>query len=224
MTDSRPIFIFFKMHNCGHCVSFFSRPSPEKSTWAQLLRDQELASKVRFQLVEHGIKKNQDDGSVTRNVLPDEYKFVNYGPYFYLQKSGDASQGFEMKGVKRTFHDMKAWILKTIQNPKIKGKTISQKERKPRAPRANRMGSGKQPLPPHVLKRIEQRRAMLAMKSDDFVQGGDPSVKQPVVEQKPAPVQSKFSTKKPYQRMVIQGGRDSVVSTKKFITRNPRKY
>lgn len=108
---SKPKFIFFKMLGCGHCVHFYESPSKDTSPWAQLVSDKALTSKVDFVLYEWGMSKNAR-GEVERHLLPEEYKFVNYGPYFYLQHATDAANGLEFKDAPRTYESMKDWILK----------------------------------------------------------------------------------------------------------------
>ncbi|MDG7050478.1 MAG: hypothetical protein JRZ94_04670 [Nitrososphaerota archaeon] len=112
--SQKPKFIFFKMIGCGHCVHFFESPSKETSPWALLIKDAQVQAAVDPILIEWGIKRIPDGngGYKTENhPLPDEYKFVNYGPYFYLQSANSAAGGLEMKNVRRTPEDMKKWIL-----------------------------------------------------------------------------------------------------------------
>lgn len=145
---SKPLFVFFKMLGCGHCVTFYESPTLETSVWAQLVKDKELSSKVDFVLREWGISKNSS-GGVENRKLPDEYKFVNYGPYFYLQNATDSTQGFEMKDVRRTHDDIKAWILGKLQSePKLLSKA---------APRTAPTNIQK-PVPSHIKQMLDQKQ------------------------------------------------------------------
>ena len=116
MTSAKPLFTFFKMLGCGHCVQFANSPTPETSPWAQLLRDADLQAKVTFVMREWGTTQNEA-GQMVRTKLPAEYSFVNYGPYFYLEAFGNPSNGFEFKADNehpRNATGMKKWILKML--------------------------------------------------------------------------------------------------------------
>lgn len=113
---SKPKFIFFKMIGCGHCDAFYGDPTEETSTWAQLKSDVELKKKVDIVLMEWNSHK----------PLPNEYSFVDYGPYFYLQNGLDSTQGFEMEGVPRTHDAMKEWILEKLRDePKLNATPVN---------------------------------------------------------------------------------------------------
>ncbi len=120
MSGDKPTFAFFKMLGCGHCVTFAEKPSAEKSGWAQLLRDPDLQSKVNFVMYEWGSVKNEKN-ELVRYKLPEEYKFVKYGPYFYLHASKNAKNGHEFKpGADSPYKDrsaatIKKWILDNIK-------------------------------------------------------------------------------------------------------------
>lgn len=153
---SKPQFVFFKMHGCGHCTNFSDKPTPQTSTWAQLKADKELASKVEFlEPIEWGVKRNSTSGEVTRAALPEKYKFVNYGPYFYLQNANDSTKGFEMKGVSRTHEGMKAWILEMLRTKP----ELSRGAAPTAAPPASAVNAN---LPSNIQERIEARRARVA--------------------------------------------------------------
>ena len=67
---NKPLFVFFKMNGCGHCVTFFNQ------TWPLLIKDSELRNSVEFVMYEWG---RGSDGQ-TFQQLPEEYKDrVKYG-------------------------------------------------------------------------------------------------------------------------------------------------
>jgi len=147
----KPKFLFFKMLGCGHCVTFYEKPTKETSVWAKLVRDKELSDKVDFVLYEWGKSKNSD-GEVEMHQLPDKYSFVNYGPYFFLQSGADSeadmdkdttyAQGFEVSNVGRSYDEMKNWILTKLTNePRLKAKA---------APRNTPTNLASQSLPSHL--------------------------------------------------------------------------
>lgn len=126
--SQKPKFVFFKMLGCGHCVSFFQSPTPETSTWAQLLKDPAVSKAVDSEMIEWGgIYK---DGKL-QSVIPvptgyekigPEGKGVTYGPFFYLHQAGKPLNGIEMNGgkVPRDFENMKKWILSNADTFKSK--------------------------------------------------------------------------------------------------------
>lgn len=108
MSNDKPLFIFFSMAGCGHCVNFKS-----SDVWAKLLRDSEVQATVNPVQIEWGFSK-KSDGTLENRPLAQQYKFVNYGPYFYIHEANNAANGTEMKNVDRNnFESMKAWILTT---------------------------------------------------------------------------------------------------------------
>ena len=128
MANEKPTFLFAKMLSCGHCVQFASKPTPETSPWAILVRDPELQSKVNFVLMEWGVDKDPKTGQVVQHKRAPGFEFINYGPYFYLhapRATTDAPViGKEFKagegGYQRTPADMKRWILDTLKaNPQL---------------------------------------------------------------------------------------------------------
>lgn len=125
---SKPVFSFMKMKNCGHCTVFASKPDPESSPWATLVRDPELQKAVSFRMIEWGTAQDPETGKMMRHELPPNLKFVNYGPYFYLHAASDSSteplRGLEFKagekGYQRNPTDMKRWILDSLKaNPAL---------------------------------------------------------------------------------------------------------
>ena len=183
---TKPIFNFFKMLGCGHCVSFYSKPSLEKSVWAQLNKDPELKSKVEFRMYEWGRQK-QSNGELVYNKLPDEYSFVNYGPYFYLQNPTDPTVGFEMRTPNRSFETIKAWILQHVRSkpelvtasqrrPRQMSTSSSSKTEQIRLATQTNWGNRRQ-LPPHVQKRLQRRKGTVVEDYDEQpVQMGQPGV------------------------------------------------
>lgn len=154
---SKPQLVFFKMMGCGHCVHFYQSPTLETSPWSQLVRDTELSSKVDFVLREWGITKNPD-GTVENRKLPDEYKFVNYGPYFWLQNGQDSTQGFEFKDAPRTYEGMKKWILEKIQlESKLTTRAAAQPPQARQAP-TNIHATGEHKHVPNHMKQILNQR------------------------------------------------------------------
>ena len=128
MSSQKPVFSFMAMKGCGHCVHFYQSPTPENSAWANLIRDPELQKAVQFRMVEWGAGKDPETGKLMRYELPQNLKFVNYGPYFYLHAASDSSteplRGKEFKagegGYQRNPSDMKRWILDTLKaNPTL---------------------------------------------------------------------------------------------------------
>lgn len=116
--SGKPKFVFFKMLGCGHCVQFFNNPTEETSTWAKLLKDPEVSSKVDSILIEWGGVYGPDRQLLSIIPVPPEYdsigpegKGVTYGPFFYLHQDGKAQNGIEMRNVAREFSSMKKWIL-----------------------------------------------------------------------------------------------------------------
>lgn len=117
MSGQKPTFVFFKMLNCGHCTQFAENPTPEKSPWAELLRDPELQAAVNFVRYDWGVEKKAS-GEMVQHKLPEEYKFVNYGPYFYMHDANNVNNGLEFKQGQdgpRTPAGMKKWILDTLR-------------------------------------------------------------------------------------------------------------
>lgn len=115
MASQKPTFVFFKMLNCGHCTQFAEKPTPETSPWAELLRDKELQAAVNFVRYDWGMEKAAS-GGVVQHKLPEQYRFVNYGPYFYMHNSQSVDNGLEFKDSgPRTPANMKKWILENLQ-------------------------------------------------------------------------------------------------------------
>jgi len=115
MASQKPTFIFFKMLNCGHCVQFAEKPTPETSPWAELLRDKELQAAVNFVRYDWGTEKAAN-GGIVQHKLPEQYKFVNYGPYFYMHNASSVNNGLEFKDSgPRTPANMKKWILENLR-------------------------------------------------------------------------------------------------------------
>jgi hypothetical protein len=159
---SKPQLVFFKMMGCGHCVHFYQSPTLETSPWSQLVRDNELTSKVDFVLREWGISKNPD-GTVENRKLPEEYKFVNYGPYFWLQNGQDSTQGFEFKDAPRTYEGMKKWILDKIQQePKLTARAVSQAPQVRQAPTNIHSSTEQKNVPNHMKQIMNQRQVPVA--------------------------------------------------------------
>ena len=128
MSNSKPVFTFGKMLGCGHCTVFAEKPTAETSPWATLVRDPELQKAVSFRLIEWGAGKDPVSGKMVRHELPQNLKFINYGPYFYLHAPSDSSTtplvGKEFKagegGYQRNPADMKKWIIDTLKaNPAL---------------------------------------------------------------------------------------------------------
>lgn len=119
MANSKPKFIFVKMIGCGHCVTFYQRPSKEESVWGKMLRDPELQRTVEFELIEWGNEK-KSDGSVVVHKKPDFLSAINYGPGFYMHRAGNPKDGIEKvpKGP-GPFDAMKQWVMSNA--PKLSG-------------------------------------------------------------------------------------------------------
>jgi hypothetical protein len=139
---------------------FKEKPTKETSPFAMLVRDKELTAKVDIVLYEWGMQKNPD-GSVTNHQLPEEYKFVNYGPYFYLQHATDSTKGFEMKDVQRTPEAMKKWIFeKLASEPSLTANAASAPAKiVPKTVSAQPQVVSAQPreIPPHVQQMLDKR-------------------------------------------------------------------
>ena len=128
MANNKPTLVFGRMLGCGPCTAFPTKPTPETSPWATLVRDAELQSKVNFVLMEWGVEKDPQTGALVQHKRAPGFDFINYGPYFYLhapRASTDAPVvGKEFKagegGYQRTPADMKRWILDTLKaNPQL---------------------------------------------------------------------------------------------------------
>jgi hypothetical protein len=118
MSNDKPLFIFFAMTSCGHCTNFKSG-----SVWPKLLRDPEVQAVVSPVQIEWGFSK-KSDGTLENRPLAQQYKFVNYGPYFYIHESDNPANGTEMKNVNREdFDSMKSWIIATGKKHSKKTKT-----------------------------------------------------------------------------------------------------
>lgn len=125
----KPVFVFFKMFNCGHCTQFAEMPTAEKSPWAELLKDQELQNSVEFVRYDFGIETK--GGQTVRHKLPEQYSFVNYGPYFYLHSAEGVENGLEFTQAEaqkrgRTAQGLKAWIKENLKsNPKLSSAPVA---------------------------------------------------------------------------------------------------
>jgi hypothetical protein len=234
----KPKFVFFKMLACGHCVSFYEQPEREKSVWAQLVRDKDLSAKVNFELREWGWGQDAE-GNRVMHKLPEEYKFVNYGPYFYLQNGLDSTQGFEMKDVVRTFDAMKAWILnKCNTEPKLVAKPVARNNSAPVQPtvqqspnivssglKANsappqivmQPATGQKPAPAHILQMREQaaqqRAAVQASQQQQQQQHQQQAPTQYQVQQAPVhsqPMQPQVQATMPSPKAEADDGRNVV--------------
>lgn len=116
--SGKPVFVFFKMFNCGHCTQFAEMPTAEKSPWAELLKDQELQNSVEFVRYDFGIETK--GGQTVRHKLPEQYSFVNYGPYFYLHSAEGVERGLEFTPAEaqkrgRSAQGLKAWIKENLK-------------------------------------------------------------------------------------------------------------
>jgi hypothetical protein len=116
--SGKPVFVFFKMFNCGHCTQFAEMPTAEKSPWAELLKDQELQNSVEFVRYDFGIETK--GGQTVKHKLPDQYSFVNYGPYFYLHGANGPEYGLEFTPAEaqkrgRTAQGLKSWIKDSLK-------------------------------------------------------------------------------------------------------------
>lgn len=108
---SKPNFTFVKMIGCGPCNSFFGNPDPEKSQWAQLVKDKDLAKVVNFQLAEWGMSRETQQ----RFKKPAHLEFINYGPAFVLVDSQDMTNKLEYdKQSPKTAASLKKWILENV--------------------------------------------------------------------------------------------------------------
>lgn len=115
-TMSKPVLTFVKMMGCGPCNNFFGNPDPEKSQWAQLVKDKELAKIVEFSLAEWGF--DRQTGSQFKK--PDHLGFVNYGPAFVLVDSGNKQVHVEYdKNLPKTASGIKKWVLENHKKFKI---------------------------------------------------------------------------------------------------------
>lgn len=111
MSDSKPNFIFFRMLGCFHCEQFAKSPSENESPWAQLLRDKEINAAVKLIMIEWGMTK-KSDGTLESRPLSQSYKFITWGPAFYIHESGKAENGTVFpKEQPRSFADLKKFIL-----------------------------------------------------------------------------------------------------------------
>uniref|UniRef100_A0A6C0CG75 Thioredoxin domain-containing protein n=1 Tax=viral metagenome TaxID=1070528 RepID=A0A6C0CG75_9ZZZZ len=121
--SGKPVFVFFKMFNCGHCTQFAEMPTAEKSPWAELLRDSELQNSVDFVRYDFGVETKS--GQTVRHKLPEQYSFVNYGPYFYLHNPNSVDNGIEFTPAEsqkygRTAQGLKNWVKDNLRkDPKL---------------------------------------------------------------------------------------------------------
>lgn len=121
--SSKPVFIFFKMFNCGHCTQFAEMPTAEKSPWAELLNDEELKKTVNFMRYDFGVETK--NGQTVRHKLPEQYSFVNYGPYFYMHQTDNVEHGLEFTPAEaqkhgRTAKGLKNWVRAVLaKDPKM---------------------------------------------------------------------------------------------------------
>lgn len=145
----KPVLIFFKMFNCGHCTQFAENPTPESSPWAELLRDKELQNTVDFVRYDFGIETKA--GQTVRHKLPEQYSFVNYGPYFYLHQPGEVENGLEFTQAEaqkytRSAKGLKTWIKDKLQkDPKFAQARRAPPATTPQAPIVARPAA--QPVP-----------------------------------------------------------------------------
>lgn len=125
-TMSKPTLTFVKMMGCGPCNNFFGNPDPEKSQWAQLVKDKELAKIVEFSLAEWGF--DRQTGSQFKK--PTHLGFVNYGPAFVLVDSGNKEVHLEYdKNSPKTAAGIKKWVLEN--HKKLKGSVASKPATQP---------------------------------------------------------------------------------------------
>lgn len=126
----KPLLVFFKMFNCGHCTQFAEQPSVEASPWAEMLRDPEMQNMVEFVRYDFGIEAK--NGQTVRHKLPEQYSFVNYGPYFYLHNPNSVADGLEFtpsdsQKYTRSAKGLKNWIKDSLQKePKLRSSVVKQ--------------------------------------------------------------------------------------------------
>jgi hypothetical protein len=122
---SKPVLTFVKMMGCPPCNNFFGSPNPEKSQWAELVKDPELNKIVQFSLVEWGF----DKANGNHFKKPAHLEFVNYGPGFVLVDGVDKSSHLEYnKSAPKTAAGIKKWILenyKQVKTGAVSGGNIS---------------------------------------------------------------------------------------------------
>jgi hypothetical protein len=108
---SKPVLTFVKMMGCGPCNNFFGNPDPEKSQWAQLVKDKELAKVVDFNLVEWGFDKT----SGQQYKKPAHLNNIQYGPAFVIVDSGKKSYVEYDKNSPKTAAGIKKWALENYK-------------------------------------------------------------------------------------------------------------
>lgn len=233
MASQKPTFIFFKMLNCGHCTQFADNPTPETSPWATLLRDKELQAAVNFVRYDWGMEK-APEGGVVQHKLPEQYKFVNYGPYFYMHNAQSVNNGLEFKSdsnYPRTPAGMKKWILDNLRkDPKLANASrvpVTALPAQVPAPQA-----APAVVPPKPIQAQAQRPPMLAQNAQvqSLVQGRP--VQQP--QQQVPQVQPQYQQQQPQpvvqQQPQVQMHGRAIKVTKgpevraNIISRNRRRY
>lgn len=117
---SKPILSFVKMMGCGPCNNFFGSPDPEKSQWAQLVKDPELGKIVEFSLSEWGF----DRVSGAQYKKPVHLNFIQYGPAFVLVDGVNKETHLEYdKNLPKTASGIKKWVLQNYK--KLKSGPVS---------------------------------------------------------------------------------------------------
>ena len=116
---SKPVLTFVKMMGCGPCNNFFGSPDPEKSQWAQLVKDKELAKLVEFSLVEWGF----DRTSGKQYKKPVHLNAIQYGPAFVMVDNSKTSLVEYDKNSPKTAASIKKWALENFK--KVKSGAVS---------------------------------------------------------------------------------------------------
>lgn len=114
---SKPVLTFVKMMGCGPCNNFFGSPDPEKSQWAQLVKDPELGKLVEFSLVEWGF----DRVSGKQYKKPNHLNAIQYGPAFVIVDSSKTNLVEYDKNSPKTAAGIKKWALENFK--KVKSST-----------------------------------------------------------------------------------------------------
>jgi hypothetical protein len=204
---SKPILTFVKMMGCGPCNNFFGSPEPEKSQWAQLVKDPELNKIVEFSLTEWGF----DRVTGAQYKKPTHLNFVQYGPAFVLVDGSNKETHLEYnKGAPKTAAGIKKWVLenhkklKTVVpapgTPTTSAVTSSRTPVKavPGAPRAfvpqqklppqlrDRVTPSK--IPPHSIQAIQSPPPQVVTVPAPQLQIAQAPTPKPVVKSGPAPL------------------------------------
>jgi hypothetical protein len=151
---AKPALIFFGMPWCPHCRRF------EEGGWKEMEKDVQLKNAVSLRKIDW----NTRQGHPIR-PLPEEYKFVNYGPYFWLEAGRDANGkpvGLTFPTSERaTYENVKKWVASTLNSPAWKElrtktmaiKTATQPQVRTASPQEKAAPS--RPVPAEVPKKVQ---------------------------------------------------------------------